>query len=283
MALYRRARSTRLLVIGLVMVSLVTITLDFRGGDAGPLAGLGRTALGVIGPLQEAVSNVFRPVTDFIQGVTRIGSLRAENQRLQEELVVISRQLQEVTKLRAENEELSKLFGLTERLQIVTIGAEVIGESPSNFEYSVFINKGADDGLVPDMPVVGPEGLLGKVVRVSASSSSVLLIIDPDFSVGVRLAASGETGVLQGRREHDLLFDLVDPGTTVRPGELVETSGLGGVFPAGIPVGVVSFADADEASLDKQVLVRPNVDFSALRLVAVVRAPVAGEGQSGSP
>jgi rod shape-determining protein MreC len=283
MALYRRARSTRLLVIGLVMVSLVTITLDFRGGDAGPLAGLGRTALGVIGPLQEAVSNVFRPVTDFIQGVTRIGSLRAENQRLQEELVVISRQLQEVTKLRAENEELSKLFGLTERLQIVTIGAEVIGESVSNFEYSVFINKGADDGLVPDMPVVGPEGLLGKVVRVSASSSSVLLIIDPDFSVGVRLAASGETGVLVGRREHDLLFDLVDPGTTVRPGELVETSGLGGVFPAGIPVGVVSFADADEASLDKQVLVRPNVDFSALRLVAVVRAPVAGEGQSGSP
>jgi rod shape-determining protein MreC len=283
MALYRRARSTRLLVIGLVMVSLVTITLDFRGGDAGPLAGLGRTALGVIGPLQEAVSNVFRPVTDFIQGVTRIGSLRAENQRLQEELVVISRQLQEVTKLRAENEELSKLFGLTERLQIVTIGAEVIGESVSNFEYSVFINKGADDGLVPDMPVVGPEGLLGKVVRVSASSSSVLLIIDPDFSVGVRLAASGETGVLVGRREHDLLFDLVDPGTTVRPGELVETSGLGGVFPAGIPVGVVSFADADEASLDKHVLVRPNVDFSALRLVAVVRAPVAGEGQSGSP
>jgi len=283
MALYRRARTTRLLVIGLVMASLVTITLDFRGGDAGPLAGLGRTALGVVGPLQEAVSNVFRPVTDFIQGVTRIGSLRAENQRLREELVVISRQLQEVVKLRKENEELSRLFGLTERLQIVTIGAEVIGESPSNFEYSVVINKGADDGLVPDMPVVGPEGLLGKVVRVSGSSSSVLLIIDPDFAVGVRLAASGETGVLKGRREHDLLLDLVDPGTTVRPGELVETSGLGGVFPAGIPVGVVSFADADEASLDKHVLVRPNVDFSALRLVAVVRAPVAGEGQSGSP
>jgi rod shape-determining protein MreC len=283
MALYRRARTTRLLVIGLVMASLVTITLDFRGGDAGPLAGLGRTALGIVGPLQEAVSNVFRPVTDFVQGVTRIGSLRAENQRLREQLVVISRQLQEVTTLRRENEELKKLFGLSERLQLATIGAEVIGESPSNFEYSVVINKGADDGLVPDMPVVGPEGLLGKVVRVSGSSSSVLLIIDPDFSVGVRLAASGETGVLVGRREHDLLFDLVDPGTTVRPGELVETSGLGGVFPAGIPVGVVSFADADEASLDKQVLVRPNVDFSALRLVAVVRAPVAGEGQSGSP
>jgi rod shape-determining protein MreC len=75
----------------------------------------------------------------------------------------------------------------------------------------------------------------------------------------------------------------VDPATTVRPGEIVETSGLGGVFPAGIPVGVVSYASADESSLVKYVLVRPNVDFSQLPLVAVVRTPVAGEGQSGSP
>jgi rod shape-determining protein MreC len=282
-ALYRRARTTRLLVIGLVMASLVTITLDFRGGDAGPLAGLGRTALGVVGPLQEAISNVFRPVTDFIQGVTRIGSLRAENQSLRDQLIVMSRQQQEVATLRRENQELKQLFGLSERLQLATIGAEVIGESPSNFEYSVVINKGADDGLVPDMPVVGPGGLFGKVVRVSGSSSSVLLIIDPDFAVGVRLAASGETGVLVGRREHDLRLDLVDPSTTVRPGELVETSGLGGVFPAGIPVGVVSVANADDSTLVKQVFVRPNVDFSQFPLVAVVRTPVAGEGQSGSP
>lgn len=282
MATYRRARTTRLLVVGLVLASLLTITLDFRGGETGPLAGLGRTALGVVSPLQEAVSNVFRPVADFIQGVTSIGSLRAENEGLRERIRELSRLQQEILTFRRENEELKKVLGLSERLQVATIGAKIIGEGPSNFEWSWVIDRGSNDGLQVDMPVIGPEGLVGRVVRVSGSSSVVLLIIDPESAVGVRLASSGETGVLVGRREHDLRLDLVDPDTTVRPGEPVETSGLGGVFPAGIPVGVVSVATADEASLVKQVLVRPNVDFSRFPLVAVVRAPVPGEGRPGS-
>jgi rod shape-determining protein MreC len=282
-ALYRRTRSTRLLVIGLVLASLMTITIDFRGGESGPLAGLGRTALGVVSPLQEAVSNVFRPVTDFIQGVTQIGSLRAENQRLRDQLRAMAREQQETVTLRREHEELTKLFGLSERLQLATIGAEVISETPSNFEYSVVINRGAEDGIEVDMAVIGPEGLFGQVVRVSGTSAVVQLIIDPDSAVPVRLAASGETGLLEGRRENDLQLGLVDPNTTVRPGELVETSGLGGVFPPGIPVGVVSVATADEASLTKHVLVRPNVDFSKFPVVAVLRPSIAGEGQPGTP
>jgi rod shape-determining protein MreC len=282
-ALYRRTRSTRLLVIGLVLASLMTITIDFRGGESGPLAGLGRTALGVVSPLQEAVTDVFRPVTDFIQGVTQIGSLRAENQRLRDELRTMAREQQETITLRREHEELTKLFGLSERVQLATIGAEVISETPSNFEYSVVINRGAEDGIEVDMAVIGPEGLFGRVVRVSGTSAVVQLIIDPDSAVPVRLAASGETGLLEGRREHDLQLGLVDPNTTVRPGELVETSGLGGVFPPGIPVGVVSVATADEASLTKHVLVRPNVDFSKFPVVAVLRPSIAGEGQPGTP
>jgi rod shape-determining protein MreC len=283
MATYRRARSTRLLVTGLVLASLVTITLDFRGGETGPLAGLGRTALGVVGPLQEAVSNVFRPMTDFVQGVSNIGSLRAENERLRDQVQALSRQQQEFLTLQREVRELKGILGLAERLELSTIGAEIIGEGPSNFEWSYVIDRGAADGLVADMPVIGPEGLVGRVVRVSGSSSVVSLIIDPESAVSVRLASSGEVGVLVGRRELDLRLDLVDPGTTVRAGEPVETSGLGGVFPAGIPVGVVSVATADESSLVKQVSVWPNVDFSRLHLVAVVRNPVAGEGQSGGP
>jgi rod shape-determining protein MreC len=261
----------------------MTITVDFRGGESGPLAGLGRTALGIVSPLQEAVSNVFRPVTDFIQGVTEIGSLRAENQALREDLRRLLSEQQETITYRRENEEMKKILGLSERLQLATVGAEIIGEGPSNFEWLWVINRGADVGLQVDMPVIGPEGLVGKITRVSASSSVVQLIIDPDHSVSVRLASSGETGVLTGQREQDLRLDLIGPPTIVRPGEIVETSGLGGVFPAGIPVGVVSYASADESSLVKQVLVRPNVDFSQLPLVAVVRTPVAGEGQSGTP
>jgi rod shape-determining protein MreC len=272
-----------MLVVGLVLASLMTITLDFRAGDSGPLASLGRTALGVVSPLQEAVSNVFRPVADFLDDVTSIGSLRDENERLRFQIQELARERQEVLRLRREIEELNRIFGLSERLQLPTVGAQVIGESPSNFEYSVVIDRGADDGLRIDMPVIGPGGLVGRIIRASDSSSVVLLIIDPESAVSVRLASSGETGVLVGRRGHDLRLDLVDANTTVRAGEPVETSGLGGVFPAGIPVGVVSAATAPEGSLLKQVSVRPNVDFSTFPLLAVVITPVAGEGRQGGP
>lgn len=269
--------------MGLVMASLVTITLDFRAGDAGPLAGLGRTALGIVSPLQEAVSNVFRPVADFVDGVTNIGSLRAENERLENQIAQLIRERQEILTLRRENRQLKDIFKLSTRLEFSTLGAQVIGESPSNFESAVVIDVGADHGVQMDLPVIGPEGLVGRVIRVSATSSVVQLIIDAESSLGVRLASTGETGVLQGRREHDLRLDLVDTDTTVRAGEPVETSGLGGVFPAGIPVGVVSIARAPEASLLKEVFVRPYVDFSSLQLVAVVLIPVAGEGRQGGP
>jgi hypothetical protein len=86
MAIYRRERSTRLLVIGLVLTSLVTITLDFRGGERGPLATGGRMALSIVSPLQEGISKVVRPIASFVSGVAQIGSLRAENARLQKEL-----------------------------------------------------------------------------------------------------------------------------------------------------------------------------------------------------
>lgn len=281
MATYRRARSTRLLVLSLVLASLITITVDFRGGRTGPLAGLGRVALSVVSPLQRGVSGVFRPVAEFFHGVANIGSLRAENLRLCQQVEELSRRQQEVLTLQREVKALRSLIGLGERLALSTIGADVIGEGPSNFEWSVVIDRGASDGVQRDMPVLGPEGLVGRVVEVTGSSSVVLLIIDPDSKLSARLAASGETGVLVGRREQDLRMDLVDPRTMVRPGEPVETSGLGGVFPPGIPIGVVSAATADEVSLEKSLFVRPNVDFSRLQHVAVVRPVVRGDPGKG--
>ncbi len=120
------------------------------------------------------------------------------------------------------------------------------------------------------MAVIAADGLVGRVVRVTANFSKVLLITDPNSSVAARLAASRESGILTGQRERDLRFSLVDPETPVAPGEQVVTSGLGGVFPGGIPVGVVSQVVPDETALEKQILVRPTVDFSRLSDVLVV-------------
>ncbi|HEV3475147.1 MAG TPA: rod shape-determining protein MreC [Actinomycetota bacterium] len=276
MATYAKHRSTRLLVVSLMLASLVTITVDSRGGRAGPLAALGRAGAAIIGPMQEGVSAVFRPVGSFFSNVFRAGALAQENTALREQIGLLQRQIQENLTLRRELEELRRLLDIAEIHDIEGVGATVIGEDTSNFEWAVTIDKGSEDGVVVDMPVLAGEGLVGRVVEVSSGQSKVLLIIDPDSAVAAKLSASGERGVLGGQREELLQFELVDPATEVRPGELVETSGYQlesgqeGVYPPGIPIGEVAQVEPDEAELTLRVLVRPHVDFSRLSTVIIV-------------
>ena len=289
MATYGRFRSTRLLVASLLLASLVTITVDSRGGRTGPLAAIGRVGATIVGPLQEGVSTVFRPVGSFFSNIFRAGELAQQNAALQERIELLQREIQEVLTLRRENEEYERLLGIAEAHDVEGVGATVIGEAPSNFEWSVTIDRGSIDGVVLDMPVLAGEGLVGRVVDVYPTSSKVMLIIDPDSAVAARLSASGERGVLVGEREELLELDLIDPAIEVSPNEPVETSGYElasgqeGIYPPGIPIGVVDRVEPDEAELTVRVLVRPNVDFSRLGSVFLVTgtAPVEGQPPEG--
>ena len=273
---YRRVRSTRLVVLGLLVASLVTITLDARGGRDGAMAAIGRGLGAIVGPLQEGVAAVVRPIGSFVTNVFRAGTLAEENAGLREEIAELRAAASEVNSLRRDNAELRRLFGLSERLGFQTMGATVTGETVGNFEWAVYIDRGAVDGVTVDMPVIAADGLVGRVVEVYRGSAKVMLIIDPDSSVSVRLDASGERGVLQGQREEPLLFRLIDPETEVQPGETVETSGysleegLGGIYPPSIQVGVVDSVEPDPSNLTLEVRVRPRVDFSRLYTVGLI-------------
>lgn len=275
MALRSRNRSTRLLVVTLVSASLVTITLDYRQGPAGPLAGAGRVALSVITPLQEAVSAVTRPVGNFFSALTELPSLRDENERLREQVDRLERELASRVSDQVRFQELTEILDLSQSLDLPTTGAVVIGSGVDNFEWTITIDKGADAGIRENMPVIGAAGLVGRIVRVADGSSLVQLIIDPGSGVGARLVGSRETGLLHGRGSADLHMDFVEVETPVAAEETVETSGAGGTFPPGIPIGSVSRVLDSPAALDKVLTVRPAVDFSALEVVAVVLTPRA--------
>jgi rod shape-determining protein MreC len=276
-ATYRRTRSTRLLLIGLLLTSLMTITIDSRSGDRGPLAALGRIGLSIVTPLQEGVSAVVRPIGSFFSNVFRAGSLRAENDALQSTIDRLRAQLQEVAQLERDRDELLRLVELQEAIGVEGFGARVVAEGPSNYEWTVIVDKGSADGVYEDMPVISGSGLVGRVVQVVPSASTVRLITDPDSFVTGRLE-SGELFQLQGNRDEDLRASLVDAEVDVQPGEQVVTSGyhLGdgteaGVFPAGIPIGEVSVVENDPANLERVVSVRPYVDFTRLDLVLMVQ------------
>jgi rod shape-determining protein MreC len=284
MALHNRARSTRLLVVTLVSISLVTITVDYRQGDSGPLASAGNTALALISPLQEVVSKVTHPIGNFFSTLVRLPSIRRENSELKDRISTLEEQVNTTTADQNRLRQLEALLGLQESIgpKVQTTAAQVISSGVSNFEWTISIDKGSAQGIAVDMPVLAPAGLVGHVVKVSANASVVQLIIDPDSAVAGRLDVTGKTGLLTGAGEQDMRMGLVDTTTDVGPDERVVTAGyrIPGVatslYPPNVLIGTVSRVVPDSGALEKFITVRPAVDFSTLDLVLVVLSDGTG-------
>ena len=282
MALRSRPRNTRLLVVTLVCVSLLTITLDYKQGSSGPLAGLGRTALSIVAPLQEGVTRITRPIGNFFAAVTQLPSLRDENERLQDEVAQLrNQQALSVSQLH-QLEQLKGLLSLKQSLDPPSTAAVVIASSVDNSEWSVEINKGSSDGIRENMPVLASAGLMGHVSRVTTNASFVRLIIDPNSKVPARLDEANTTGLLVGQGEEDLKMLGVPPATQVQVGDTVVTSGYRlegeptGIDPPGRVIGTVSHVGGGGSALEKDITVRPAVDFSTLDYVLVVLSTGSG-------
>jgi rod shape-determining protein MreC len=271
MALYSRPRNTRLLVVSLVMMSLLTITVDYRGGERGPLEAAGQGALQVVVALQSGVSKIVRPIGSFLSGIAHIGSLRSENDKLKAQIKALEARAGQTVSDKRVIQELTGLLKLTEDLKLKGVAGRVVGESVSNFEWSVTIQLGSADGVKVNDAVVSGDGLVGHVIDVAGHACKVQLIIDPDSAVAGRLASSGETGLVVGQRSRPLTMDLVNSDAKVFPDEQVLTSGYQqGLYPPEIPIGKVSHVFSRPGSLTTTIELVPAVDFSSLEFVLVV-------------
>jgi len=277
-----RSRSPRLVVAVLVAASLLTITVDYREQDKGPLAAGGRAALAAIAPLQQAVSKVTHPVGNFVSTLVHLPEIRRENDQLRNEVENLRSQIAVIGSNSARLHELENLLQVQKSLgpSTDTVAAQVISSGVSNLEWSVEIGAGSDDGIQEsDAVVVGDAAgarLVGHVVTVSPSASSVQLIIDPESYVAGRLDTAQATGLVQGDGEDDMRMRLLPSTTEVTAGDEVTTAGFGirGVghsqYPPNVLVGTVSRVLKSDVATEKFVTVRPAVDFSALDIVLVV-------------
>jgi rod shape-determining protein MreC len=212
----QRPRATRLLVVVLVSISLAVITLDYRQQE-GPLSALGASTKAAMAPMQRAVTNITRPVGDFFSGLAHLPSLARENQELKDELAAA--RADDATKdlIQTQNEELQGLLELRPTLDPEAVAAVVIANGLSNFEWTITIDKGSNDGIAKDQPVVtgSPDSpmLVGTVVQVSPDSADVRLIIDRESAAAAVLKDSGEAGLIHGQGDADLRMTDVVPGT----------------------------------------------------------------------
>jgi rod shape-determining protein MreC len=262
----------------LVLSAVTLVTLDARGYGGGVLERVRSRAQDLFGPVQDATHSALRPVGNFFTGVVHYGDLKSENARLRDQLAAARGQQDQAAAADRELQLLLDQQHLAFVGQVPTVAAEVVDASSSNFEQSVQVNRGTDNGVAVGMPVVGAAGLVGRVVEVSARRSTVLLLTDPTFSVGVRLTTTGDTAVASGAgRGNPMRVDLVDPKVKVTPGEIMVTSGLQlERFPKDIPIGKVSQVKDAPGALQQAVTLEPAVDLARLEFVQILQWSTQG-------
>lgn len=273
MAVYRRSRRHRFVLLLLVLTSITAITLDFRGGGDGALESVRRGVRDVFAPVESAADTVFSPIGDFFGGLSRYSSVKAENAKLRRELDQARNENVRQAGAERDLQALMDLQNLEFAGNIPSVAARVISDAPSNFQMTVNIDRGSDQGIEKGMPVVAGAGLVGRVVDASRSTATVQLITDPGSNVGIRLQASGDVGVARGGgASQQMPVDLIDLGTKIDEGAAVVTSGLQqSVFPPDIPVGRVVKAKVAPGALQQEVTIEPVVDLRRLEFIRVLK------------
>jgi rod shape-determining protein MreC len=274
MALSRRSSRSgrsRFTLLLLVLTSVTVLTLDYRG--SGVVDGLRKGAATVFGPVRDAGAWVGRPFADAWNGVFGYNELQDENEALRARIEELEGQRAQSEDALRQLEELDELNDLQRWTSIPSVVSRVTGGSLSNFQHTVEIDKGTDDGLAEGMPVVTGSGLVGRLVQVSSNRSVVQLVTDPDWSFGVRLARSGDVGVAHGTGEgRPLVIDQgVERQIDVNVRETVTTSGFGdSIFPPDIPVGRVGELGVAPDQLSQVITVDLLADLDDLSYVSVL-------------
>ena len=267
-------KKTVVLCVAFITVFLLAVSAARVQTRYPLMANLAATVMMPFDYVFSGLANLFRHGGDFTRDVATVfrenQALRAENQELRQ--VVF-----QLTEKAAENERLQAMLEFRGKaVSFQMKAATVIGRDPGTFSYSIMINKGTQDGLRVNMPVVSTQGLVGHVMEAYSGTAKVRLLLDSGSSASamVQRPQSRAVGVVEGNPAQFSslrLKNLTRDGDVIK-GDKIMTSGLGGIYPKGLLIGEVVDVLDDEGGLLKYALIRAAVDFSRLEEVFVITA-----------
>jgi rod shape-determining protein MreC len=261
----------RNLWISIFFVCFVLFLLSSSSGLKQPWNPVEQIIVEITAPFQRLVRQTIGDTTDFWRNYFYLVDVRSENRQLKEEVAFLRRENSGYRELLATHERLRRLLQFKEVIERPVVAAQVIGLDPSGWFKSVIIDKGENDGLRWDMPVVNASGVVGRIVSVADNYSKVLLIIDQNSAVDCLTQRSRDRGMVKGTSGPVCKMGYVAKSADVDVGDLVITSGLGGIFPKGLLVGNILGVKEGEGKLFREIEVMPSVDFSKLEEVLVIR------------
>lgn len=222
------------------LISLLLLTFYIREGESGPIHSVRSVVNTVATPVRmvgSVVAAPFHAIGNVVSNVTApqetLSELREQNEQLTAEVA-------KLTEAEKTAERLEGLLGLQSTYSLESTAARIVGGSSDAWSQTVTIDKGTIDGLEVGMAVCNSGGAIGQIVEVSASSSTVRLLTDENSGISAMVQRSRAQGILQGQPDGTLLLNYVAADSDVSVGDIVITSGLGGVFPKGLPLGTVT-------------------------------------------
>ncbi len=259
-----------LLGIAVFCIALAHITARFTGGIV---------INELLAPVQSGVMQVWHKASTVLDGIGASRQLSSENKKLIEQVEQLS---QENTRLREylyENQRLLGLLDFKERYadHFNLMGARVISRAPNTLSNIVVIDRGSQDGVKKHMVAVSSAGLVGQVIAVGPNTSQVLLILDREGAAAALVQDTRTPGVVEGTSDDIGLLRMVSLPYDARPveGQVVITSGMGGIFPPGLPIGKIT--KIEDTGVNKHNIVDPFVDFDRLEelfLITEVLEPI---------
>jgi len=285
-------RRRRAALATFVALSVALLTAWFGEPAGGVLHAFQRGAQQAFSPIETGADRALKPVRDLFGWVGDSFDAKSQNKKLKSEVERLRQQVAAGQTATRDNRELRGLVGLKRDSNFPQgtspVTGRVIARSPTVWYSSLTIDKGRDDGVRVDQPVIASGGLAGKVTDVTGGTAEVTLITDASSAVSAQIMPDGAAGIVQPEvgNPKKLLLDFVQKGRRVTEGTTVVTSGfrssrVESLFPRGIPIGKVTKADLQDIELYQRVTIEPFADLRRLDYVQVLRkrgAPLASTG-----
>jgi rod shape-determining protein MreC len=268
---------TGYLFLAVMLGHLILISAQVQSKTGVPV--LESVTFGFFSRVQGAASAVVDGFRGGWGNYVDLRGVRGENATLRQQVADLEVRLQEQRAIAARAVQLQELLKLQGSTRLPTIAAEVIAGSPIPDVLTVTIDRGAADGVQPDMAVIGPKGVIGRIMGpVASHAARVQLIIDRNAAVGAISERTRAGGMVLGRsagEDPPLTMDLVSNLADVKAGDVIVASGVDGIYPKGFVIGSVDTSEQGP-ELHRVITVRPAVDFSSLEEVLVVLVPARG-------
>jgi rod shape-determining protein MreC len=269
----------------LVVLSLGLLTVYFGENGGGFLHGVQRGTSAVFSPLEQGVSVVFRPVSNFTHWTGDVFHAKKENKELKKQVQQLREQLAQNQTAQRDAEQLRGLVGLSRASSFASQGklvtARVISRSPTVWYSNIVISKGSSDGIHINDPVIAAGGLAGKISSVTGGQAQVTLITDESSAVSAEVMPDGSNGIVRPEvgNPNDMLLDYIQKGAKIAKGDSVITSGftsssLDSVFPREIPIGRVTKVGPSELEQYSRVHIQPYADLRRMDYVQVLTGAV---------